>query len=147
MKRAAVVIATCLTVVLLAWPASPAAAQKGKGDAGKVKKLMQEKLKNSQRILEGLTLADYDKVTKCAEELIQLTKTEEWHVFKTPRYQTHSDEFRRTAENVIQKAKMKNVDALTLAYFEMTLSCVRCHEYVREVRDVDVPDRWSVLQR
>ncbi len=147
MKRAAIVITACLTPVVLAWPAPPAAAQKGKPDAGKVKKLMQEKLKYSQRILEGLTLADYDKVTRSAEELIQLTKTEEWHVFKTPRYETHSNEFRRTAENVIEKAKLKNVDALTLAYFEMTLSCVRCHEYVREVRDVESTDRWSVLHR
>ena len=33
------------------------------------------------------------------------------------------------------KAKAKNIEGVTLAYFEMTMSCVRCHTYVREIRD------------
>jgi cytochrome c556 len=51
----------------------------------------------------------------------------------------NSNEFRRAAEKIIDKAKAKNIDGVTLAYFEMTMSCVRCHEYVREVRDVSLP--------
>jgi hypothetical protein len=117
------------------------AAKAREEEQGKVKKIMEDKLKNSQKILEGIALNDYDKISRSAGELIQLTKMEEWHVLKTPRYEMHSNEFQRAAELVIQKAKNKNLDGVTLAYFEMTMSCVRCHQYVREVRDAGLPDR------
>ena len=135
MKHAIIAMVTCLAVVVLCWP-QPSAAQP---DKAKVKKIMQEKLKNSQTLLEGIALADYKKIAVSAGELIQLSKTAEWHVYQTPRYEMNSNEFRRAAEKVIDKAKAKNIDGVTLAYFEMTMSCVRCHEYVREVRDVGLP--------
>lgn len=113
-------------------------------------KLMASKLKNSQILLEGIAIGDFKKITNAAEELIQLTKTEEWFMLKTPRYEMHSNEFRRAAETLIQKAQAKNMDGTTLAFFEMTMSCVRCHQYVREVRDArlpNVPDGIGVAGR
>jgi hypothetical protein len=98
-------------------------------------KIMAKKLKNSQLLLEGLAMANFAKITRSAEELIQLTKTEEWMVHKTPRYKVHSNEFRRAAETVVEKANAKNLDGAALAYFDMTMSCLRCHQYVRELRD------------
>jgi hypothetical protein len=135
MKHALIAVVTCLAVAFLCWP-QPSAAQP---DKSKVKKIMQEKLKNSQALLEGIALSDYKKIAASAEELIQLTKTEEWHAIKTPRYEMNSNEFRRAAEKVIDKANAKNIDGVTLAFFDMTMSCVRCHDYVREVRDVSLP--------
>jgi hypothetical protein len=40
----------------------------------------------------------------------------------------NSNEFCRAAEKVILKARAKNIDGMTLASFEMIMSCVRCHE-------------------
>jgi hypothetical protein len=60
-------------------------------------------------------------------------------VYKTPKYELQSNEFRRAAENVVAKAKLRNIDGVTLAYFELTMSCVRCHGYVREIRDARLP--------
>src|SRR5207237_8695675 len=97
------------------------------------------KLKNAKDLLEGIALSDFDKITRSAEELIQLSKNAEWHVVKTPRYEMFSSEFRRAAEVIIVKARAKNIDGVTLSYFEMTMSCVRCHQYVREVRDARLP--------
>lgn len=134
MKRVLIALTTCVAVALLAWPADTSGEQKKKTQMSKT---MVAKLKCSQKLLEGLAMADYDKIVSNTEELIQLTKTEEWQSIKTPRYEIHNNEFRRTAENVIQKAKLKNIDGVTLAYFEMVMSCVRCHEYVREVRDAN----------
>jgi hypothetical protein len=151
MYRKVIALTTCVLAVALCWPFPAAKAReegqgKGKGK-GKVSKIMQEKLKSSQKILEGIALADYDKITRSCEELIQLTTTEDWYVIKTPKYEMHSNEFRRTAEVIIQKAKNKNLDGVTLAYFEMTMSCVRCHQYVREVRDTSLPNGLTVAQR
>src|SRR5947209_16268675 len=106
---------------------------------GTLSKIMVEKLNSSKLLLEGIAMADFNKISRSAETLIQLSKTAEWFVFKTPRYELHSNEFRRAAENIVQKARDKNIDGVTLAYFELTMGCVRCHQYVREVRDARAP--------
>jgi cytochrome c556 len=132
MIRYLTVAVTCIAALGICWPySSSGEEQQKKGTA----LIMKEKLKTSQKLLEGIALADYNKVIASSEELIQLTKTEEWMVYKTPKYELFSNEFRRAAENVIGKAKLKNIDGVTLAYFELTVSCVRCHTYIREIRD------------
>jgi len=100
-----------------------------------LKRLMLSKLKNSQLVLEGLALNDFTKISRGAEQLIQISKTAEWFVLKTAKYELHSNEFRRAAEIIVEKARDKNLDGAALAYFDMTMSCLRCHRYVREVRD------------
>lgn len=112
-----------------------------------VNKLMLEKLQCSQKLLEGIAISDFAKISANAEKLIQLSNTEEWLVLKTPRYEMHSNEFRRTAEALIQKSKAKSIDGVTLAFFEMTMSCVRCHQYVREVREARLPSSSDLVAR
>jgi hypothetical protein len=99
-----------------------------------VKELMQQKLKHSQKVLEGVATGNFEEISKHAEELVILSKEAEWKVVKTPRYETYSNDFRRNAEALIQSAKEKNLDAAALAYVDLTLNCVKCHKYVREVR-------------
>jgi hypothetical protein len=130
-----IAVAACVLGIAVAWPF----LARSEEPQGKGSKIMEQKLKQSQKLLEGIALADYEKITRAAEELIQLTKSEEWQKFKTPRYETYTGEFREAAENIISKAKMKNLDGVTLAYFEMTMSCVRCHRYMRETRDTRLP--------
>jgi cytochrome c556 len=97
--------------------------------------LMAAKLKHAKLLLEGIALADFKKIQRSAEELIQLSKTAEWRAVQSPRYELYTNEFRRAGEELVQKARAQNIDGVTLHYFEMTLSCVRCHKYLREVRD------------
>ncbi len=106
---------------------------------GALKKLMADKLDSSKVLLEGIAMADFNKITRSANTLIQLSKTDEWFVFKTPRFELHSNEFRRAAETIVEKAKDKNLDGVTLAYFDLTMGCVRCHRYVRDLRDARAP--------
>jgi hypothetical protein len=112
-------------------------ADKPKADPSN--KLMVEKLKNSQTLLEGLTMNDFDKIKGSAEELIRISKAAEWSAYKTPMYEVHTNNFRRAAETIVQKAKDKNIEGATLAYVEMTVTCVRCHQHTREIRDTS----WS----
>ncbi|MFO0966619.1 MAG: hypothetical protein U0793_13680 [Gemmataceae bacterium] len=107
----------------------------GPKKSSELAKIMADKLKNSQILLEGLALGDFDKITRSAEKLIQLSKTAEWMVFKTPRYEVHTNEFRRAAEVILQKAQAKNLDGVAYGYVDLTMTCVRCHAYVREARD------------
>ncbi len=54
---------------------------------------------------------------------------------KTPRYELLSNQFRDNAEDLIKKAKDKNLDGAALAYVDLTLTCVKCHKYVRDEKD------------
>jgi hypothetical protein len=103
---------------------------------GKIfKKLMAEKLKSSQNLVEGLALSDFNKLIDNCQDLIRISNTEEWVAIKSPKYTVFTNEFRRNADKLIAKAKAKNLDGAALAYFELTMTCVHCHEYVREVKE------------
>ena len=138
------VMAIALGLCLLVGPSQTGSAQKAVGN------LMVEKLDSSKTLLEGIALSDFKKISSSAEKLIQLSKTAEWFVFKSPRYEMHSNEFRRAAETIIEKSRVKNLDGVTLAYFDLTMQCVRCHQHVREVRDARAPlptDRFLASNR
>ena len=96
--------------------------------------IMQQKLGNAQKLLEGLAIKDFELIEKHADELGVLSKRAEWLVLKTPEYTRHSDDFRRHIETMSRMAREKNLDACALAYVQMTMSCINCHKYVREVR-------------
>ena len=98
--------------------------------------LMKRKLENSQKVLEGVAMNDFDKISKHADELIFISKQAEWKVLKTPEYEVYSNQFRRNAADLVQKAQDKNLDGAALAYVDLTLTCVKCHKHVRETRRV-----------
>jgi hypothetical protein len=118
-----------VAVVALACEANEVYAQM------RLRQLMLDKLQTSQKLLEAIATADFKKVGDHADQLSQLANQAEWMAYKTPRYELHSNEFRRAAETISRKAKDKNIDGVTLAYMDLTMSCVRCHQHVREVRD------------
>lgn len=97
-------------------------------------KLMQQKLQRAQRVLEGLANNDPAVIKQNAQDLLTLSKTAEFRVLKTPQYDLHSNEFRRSLDDMVKGAGDRNVDAATLAYLDMVLACMRCHKHVREVR-------------
>jgi hypothetical protein len=97
---------------------------------------MRTKLEASREILEGLTLEDYALVTKGARALKALSRAAEWEVPTIPNadeYVTQTAEFQRLADELTAKARDKNLDGATLAYFKLTTTCVNCHKYVRSV--------------
>jgi hypothetical protein len=106
----------------------------GDREPAKLHELMQRKLEHAQKVLEGVALNDFGKIAENAQDLIRISKLAEWRVLKTPQYELYSNEFRRNAETLAARAKEKNLDGAALAYVEMTLTCVRCHKHVREVR-------------
>lgn len=100
----------------------------------KVRELMHKKLTHSSKILEGIAVNDFEKIGDNAADLILISKAAEWHVLKTPQYEVLSNDFRRSAETLVLMAKAKNTDGAALTYVDMTLTCVKCHKHVREVR-------------
>lgn len=101
------------------------------------KAFMRAKLTHSQQILDGLTTENYDKIAKSAQSLSLLSNESTWNVFQTEEYIRMSREFRESSMRLRDAAHDKNLDGATLAYFEVTLSCVRCHKYTRDQRNRD----------
>jgi hypothetical protein len=95
---------------------------------------MRVKLKHSQLVLEGLVMGDFDKIAKNAQDMSLLSLAESWQVLETPQYIQYSRKFRADADALADAAKKKNLDLSTQAYNRVTVRCVECHKYVRDVR-------------
>lgn len=128
-------LALLLVSVLALTTSHGRAQQKDKPDAPSQPNeamVMQVKLKRSQVLLEALTKEDFKTLEDNAESLIRISDSTAFlRAYKTTEYEFQAQVFRRTAVALAAKAKDKNLDGATLAYTEMTLSCVKCHAYFR----------------
>ena len=95
------------------------------------KEFMRDKLELSQKILEGVVIEDWDLVTAKGTKLSAMTHEADWRVFENPNYDQQSKTFRQHVDSLVKAAKKKELDAATLAYVRMTMSCVDCHKAVR----------------
>ena len=93
--------------------------------------IMQHKLLHSQFILRGIALQDFTLIRTNAEQLVKLSRFSGWYARQTPEYELFTVEFRRHAEDLVKAAKKENIDAATLAYTQLTFSCVSCHSHMR----------------
>lgn len=128
LASAAVALASWMTLTM---PMAVAAEEAGPNE---VKDFMKVKLANSQKVLEGLALEDFDMIAKNAQAMSLLSQESNWKVLQTAEYLRQSQDFQRTADAIRDAAKKKNLDGAALAYVELTMKCIQCHKYVRNVR-------------
>jgi cytochrome c556 len=95
---------------------------------------MRMKLDHAQRALEGLAVEDFDMLEDAAEGMSLMSLASHWNVLQTQEYLDQSSEFRRAAESLKRAAEDNNLEGATLAYIEVTMSCVKCHKYMREMQ-------------
>jgi cytochrome c556 len=94
---------------------------------------MRAKLVHSQNVLEGLTTEDFDLIERGAQELSLASLDSSWQVLQTEDYVRQSAEFRRSCDSLREAAQKRNLDGATVAWMDVTLKCVQCHKYVRDV--------------
>ena len=97
-----------------------------------VRDFMQVKLEDSKKVLEGLTVEDFDLIVKNSQAMSLLSEDAAWQVLQTPEYAERIAEFRRTTDRLTAAAKKKNLDGAALAYVELTMKCIDCHKYIRD---------------
>ena len=112
--------------------AASVVAQESAPKADAVADFMRAKLGHSQRVLEGLSLEDYDLIARGAQELALASQASSWQVLQTEEYARQSSEFRRSCDSLRNAAKAKNLDGAALAWMEVTMKCIQCHKYVRD---------------
>jgi cytochrome c556 len=98
---------------------------------------MKRKLDYAREIVSGLAMEDYDRISHAARELALISQESIWNAVTTEPYLRESSNFRASAARLQEMAKAKNLDGSALAYFEVTLNCVRCHQYLRTAQRAD----------
>ncbi len=95
---------------------------------------MTRKLDHSQKILAGLTKGDFQLVKKSAEALRVVGYLAKADAADVPEYRRQVRYFDDANRELIRQADNKNVNGATLAYTQLTLSCVHCHIVVRDAK-------------
>jgi hypothetical protein len=121
------------------------------------KDVMRFKLLHAQRVLEGIATENYEVIADNAKKLKALSQQADWQIRQTPEYQKFTADFARNADSLLQAANNRNVDAATVAYFQMTVSCTTCHRYLRgetgfginsiQKKDADIATLKNELER
>jgi hypothetical protein len=95
---------------------------------------MRQKLRASQEILRGLSDGDFQCIGANAQSMNVMEHLERWARAGKPEYQTQLRLFEFANRELIRAAAEQNLDAATLAYTQLTVSCVNCHKIVRNVK-------------
>jgi len=131
-----IILGTVLGAVLFAGFAATVAPNDPKITTREV---MKAKLESSQKVLEGIATENFATISTHAQKLAALSQVAGWQARQTPEYKQYTAEFRRHAESLQKAARSENVDAASLAWFQLTISCVNCHRHLRGVRTVQLP--------
>ena len=103
-----------------------------KGEAHPPSIWMQQKLKHSQKIFAAMVEGDLFQVEDSARHLKMINRLENFVRGKSRDYRTQLKLFQFANDEILNGAKEKNLDRVTLGYNQMTISCVKCHKQLRK---------------
>ncbi len=96
-----------------------------------MKAWMRKKLDFSKNVLEGLAKGDFDKISENAQDLNAASYLQKWTHADKPDYKAQLTMFDFANRELFRQAKEKNISGATLAYNQLIVSCVHCHQVVR----------------
>ncbi len=145
MKRHTAYFVGCLLLVVLVLgsliliAADPPTATDGVIEETEV--LMRAKLSSSQKVLEGLLAEDFTLVAQGAKEMVHISEAAEWPRARDEVYEHYSTELRRQCIKLEDLAKKTNHEGAAFTYMQVTMTCINCHDYVRDsLRISDEPN-------
>jgi|GEM_PF-799391 len=112
-----------------------------------VRHMMRAKLAHAQAVLEGIATNRLDMVQTNANALVNLSELSEWQVHRTMEYGMYSDDFRGNARELSRHAKEGKLHAATLDYMQLTMTCIRCHDYMNRAGLVQVDLKSLLVQK
>ncbi len=131
MKRFLVTGAVLLLVLV---PTAGPCSRAEQGDREDARTWMQKKLEYSQKILAGLTKADFDSIKRSATNMNFLGYLEKSAFAGTAGYKQQITYFEFANNELIRQAGERNLEGTTLAFTQLTMSCVQCHKLVRDAK-------------
>jgi len=94
---------------------------------------MRLKLQASGSILEGLCTEDMGLVGTGCDQLLKMSLEERWRVSGDGVYRRYSREFQDAVEELKQESADEDLHGTSLAWINVTMKCLKCHEWVRTV--------------
>ena len=93
---------------------------------------MKRKLAFSQNILSALAKEEFDAISQNATAMKGLNQIESFVRRKPAGYRRQLDLFQFSVNELIRTSQQQNIDGATLAFTQMTVSCVHCHKQLRK---------------
>lgn len=125
-----VAVAGCLAAGLWAQQvlrAEDSAAEK----KSPLQQFMHRKMDASSEILEGLVMENAALIKQGGNTLLEMSKAEKFQVLTDKEYRLHNRQFREAVQRVVDAAEKDGYDRAALAWFDVTISCIDCHDHVR----------------
>ena len=101
---------------------------------------MRKKMEYSQAILKGMATGDFETIQLNASRMRLLNKVEGFVRKRNPNYRWHVRVFEKTSTQIANQAKAKNLDGVTIAFNQLTVNCVNCHQSIRTEAVADVTE-------
>jgi hypothetical protein len=93
---------------------------------------MRTKLLFTQNIFEGLTIREFDLVSRGIRELESVLGAEQWVTIDNDDYQRLVEEFRVALERLKKASESKNIEASAFRFYEMSTRCIDCHQHLQQ---------------
>ena len=133
MKTAFIVLAGLSATLLLLGPAvSQAEKPEEELTEKEINVWMRGKTNLSQQVLQGLTEGDFEKIQRGAVLMNVLSYFEGRAHSEDDGYKRQLTQFNSANRELMRMAKAKNIEGATLAYNQLTASCVYCHKTLRD---------------
>ncbi len=92
---------------------------------------MRQKLGYSQGVLEGLTLENFELVTKNGIRIRNMKLTNAMYGVKNPLYMSHITNYHKAVDRLLDASTERNLARAAQAYQGVIQSCVECHRDYR----------------
>ena len=113
-----------------AWCQSPAESDPSSQEKP-VSFWMEKKMDYAQAILRGLAASDFESIGEGARQMRLLNKVEGFVRKRNPSYQRELITFEHACDEMIRQSDQQNVQGVALAFNQLTISCVSCHQSLR----------------
>jgi len=95
---------------------------------------MRTKLMFSQKVFEGLTTGNFDLIKTGVKEIEGITEGEKWVAIDNDFYRKLTEEFKTTTKRLKEAAESGNIEATAMRYYQMSTSCIDCHQHIRKAQ-------------
>ena len=97
-------------------------------------RVMRQKLEHAQAVLAAVVTSNWAELERNSRALAAITNDPAWMVLQTPEYTKQSEAFVRAANDLVEAASRRDLEAAPLAYVTLTMRCVQCHRYAARAR-------------
>jgi len=101
-----------------------------------MRSVMQDKLRNTQALLQSVVAADFASIDRAASRLSRISETEigSWQTPGQPEYTRQAMAFMSSVRGLREAARRRDADAVGKAYGALVSSCIECHVVVRKMK-------------